>query len=172
MIDIRKLKELVRLMVENDLTEINLQDQSETVAVKRGSAHPVTYVTPSSSPVASSATAQQPLPASPASPSAAGAAAAGGGIAPTKPAEAPSDAGLVAIVSPMVGTFYTSPNPDSPAFVKPGSAVTPDTTVCLVEAMKVFNEIKAESNGTIERVLVQSGQPVEYGQKLFLVRPA
>lgn len=172
MIDIRKLKELVRLMVENDLTEINLQDQSETVAVKRGSAHPVTYVTPSSSSMGSSAHVPQTLPSSAASQAATSSTAAGGGAAPTKPAEAPSDAGLVAIVSPMVGTFYTSPNPDSPAFVKPGTSVTPDTTVCLVEAMKVFNEIKAETIGTIERVLVQSGQPVEYGQKLFLVRPA
>jgi acetyl-CoA carboxylase biotin carboxyl carrier protein len=175
MIDIRKLKELVRLMVENDLTEINLQDQSETVAVKRGSAHPVTYVTPSAPPAASHAPAPTPTPTAPTAPAASTPAASDGvtgNLATSKPADPPSDAGLVAIVSPMVGTFYTSPNPDSPPFVKPGSPVTPDTTVCLVEAMKVFNEIKAETTGTIERVLVQSGQPVEYGQKLFLVRPA
>jgi acetyl-CoA carboxylase biotin carboxyl carrier protein len=72
----------------------------------------------------------------------------------------------------MVGTFYASANPESPPFVTAGKAVTPETTVCLVEAMKVFNEIKAETTGVIERVLVQSGQSVEYGQKLFLVRPA
>jgi biotin carboxyl carrier protein len=63
------------------------------------------------------------------------------------------------------------PNPDSPPFVTVGSTVGPDTTVCLVEAMKVFNEIKAEVSGTIERILVENGKPVEYGQKLFLVRP-
>ncbi|MFN5661713.1 MAG: acetyl-CoA carboxylase biotin carboxyl carrier protein, partial [Planctomyces sp.] len=73
---------------------------------------------------------------------------------------------------PMVGTFYSSPNPDSPAFVMVGLAVSAYTTVCLVEAMMVFNEIKAETSGTIERVLVQSGQAVEYGQKLFLIKPA
>jgi acetyl-CoA carboxylase biotin carboxyl carrier protein len=72
----------------------------------------------------------------------------------------------------MVGTFYTSPNPDSPAFVSVGSSVGADTTVCLIEAMKVFNEIKAETAGTIERILVESGKPVEYGQKLFLLRPS
>jgi acetyl-CoA carboxylase biotin carboxyl carrier protein len=72
----------------------------------------------------------------------------------------------------MVGTFYSAPNPDTPAFVSVGSAISPDTTVCLIEAMKVFNEIKSEINGTIERVLVSNGDPVEFGQKLFLVRPA
>ncbi len=82
-----------------------------------------------------------------------------------------SEAGLVAIESPMVGTFYSSANPDAPAFVQVGSAVSEATTVCLIEAMKVFNEIKAERGGTIERVLVKSGDSVEFGQKLFLVRP-
>lgn len=163
MIDIRKLKELVRLMVENDLSELNLQDQAETVAVKRGyngvpvvHQAPVMMAAPAAAPAAHAAAAPAPAAAPTAAPAAAAA----------------SDAGLKAISSPMVGTFYSSPNPDSPAFVKVGQAVSADTTVCLVEAMKVFNEIKAETSGTIERVLVQSGQAVEYGQKLFLIKPA
>jgi acetyl-CoA carboxylase biotin carboxyl carrier protein len=163
MIDIRKLKELVRLMVENDLSELNLQDQAETVAVKRGyngvpvvHQAPVMMAAPAAAPAAHAAAAPAPAAAPTAAPAAAAA----------------SDAGLKAITSPMVGTFYSSPNPDSPAFVKVGQAVSADTTVCLVEAMKVFNEIKAETSGTIERVLVQSGQAVEYGQKLFLIKPA
>lgn len=163
MIDIRKLKELVRLMVENDLSELNLQDQAETVAVKRGyNGVPVVHQAPvmMAAPAAAPAAHATAAPAPAAAPSAAPAAAAA------------SDAGLKAITSPMVGTFYSSPNPDSPAFVKVGQAVSADTTVCLVEAMKVFNEIKAETSGTIERVLVQSGQAVEYGQKLFLIKPA
>lgn len=166
MIDIRKLKELVRLMVENDLSELNLQDQQETVTVKRGyGGAPVVMAAPvGGQPVARPAAVaggddDAPPTAAPASANAA---------APT----ASSEVGLVAITSPMVGTFYGSPNPDSPMFVTVGKPVTPDTTVCLLEAMKVFNEIKAETTGTIERVLVQSGQSVEYGQKLFLVRPA
>lgn len=159
MIDIRKLKELVRLMVENDLTELNLQDQAETVTVKRGVAGGVPLVS------------HAPVMMAPAGAPAAAAAAAPVGSASAAAAPA-SDAGLVAITSPMVGTFYSAANPDSPPFVTPGKAVAPDTTVCLVEAMKVFNEIKAETTGVIERVLVQSGQAVEYGQKLFLVRPA
>ena len=81
------------------------------------------------------------------------------------------DAGLIAIESPMVGTFYSSPNPDAGPFVKVGSSVTPDTVVCIVEAMKVFNEIKAGKSGKIERILVKSGDAVEFGQKLFLIRP-
>jgi acetyl-CoA carboxylase biotin carboxyl carrier protein len=165
MIDIRKLKELVRLMVENDLTELNLQDQAETVTVKRGMGMvagggvvmgpPVVHTAP--------AVSAAPAAASAAAPAAAAGGGGGGGA---------SEAGLVAITSPMVGTFYASANPESPPFVTAGKAVTPETTVCLVEAMKVFNEIKAETTGVIERVLVQSGQSVEYGQKLFLVRPA
>lgn len=158
MIDIRKLKELVKLMVENDLGEINLQDQQETVQVKRGYAGtPVTHVAPVVAPVAAAP--------APAAPSAAPA------PAPKAAAAADNDAGLVAVVSPMVGTFYASSSPDAPAFVNVGSKVSAGTTVCLVEAMKVFNEIKAETTGTIERVLVQSGQAVEYGQKLYLIRP-
>ena len=71
----------------------------------------------------------------------------------------------------MVGTFYSSPNPDSDAFVKIGDSISSDSVVCLVEAMKVFNEIKAETSGTIAKCLVESGQAVEFGQKLFLVKP-
>lgn len=152
MIDIRKLKELVRLMVENDLTELDLRDQQENVAIKRRNGGEPVVMAPAAAPVAAAA---------PASASAAPA------------AEAPSDdAGLVAIESPMVGTFYSAANPDSDPFVAVGKSVSADSVVCLVEAMKVFNEIKAECSGTIERVLVNSGDSVEFGQKLFLVKPA
>jgi biotin carboxyl carrier protein len=72
----------------------------------------------------------------------------------------------------MVGTLYLAANPDSPPFVKPGAQVTPDTVVCLIEAMKVFNEIKAEKSGILEQILVKNGEAVEFGQKLFALRPA
>ncbi|MGD9691037.1 MAG: acetyl-CoA carboxylase biotin carboxyl carrier protein [Phycisphaerales bacterium] len=162
MIDIRKLKELVRLMVENDLSELNLQDKEETVTVKRGyTGAPIVHHAPA---IVHAAAPHAAAGDEPFTPTAAT-------HSPT--ATAPSDeAGLTAITSPMVGTFYAAPNPDSPEFVKVGSAVSKDTTVCMIEAMKVFNEIKAETGGTIERVLVTNGQAVEYGQKLFLVRPA
>lgn len=151
MIDIRKLKELVRLMVENDLSELDLKDQEETVTIKRGGA-PVPVAVPAYAvPPRHVAAGEEPAPEAPA---------------------AADTTGLIAIESPMVGTFYSAPNPDAGPFVSVGSSVSPETVVCLIEAMKVFNEIKAEATGTIERVLVSSGDPVEFGQKLFLVRPA
>ena len=87
-------------------------------------------------------------------------------------AEAPAaDAGTIEIVSPTVGTFYSSPQPGDPPFVKVGDTVRADTVVCIVEAMKVFNQIPAEVSGTISKVLVNDGDPVEFGQALFLVKP-
>jgi acetyl-CoA carboxylase biotin carboxyl carrier protein len=157
MIDIRKLKELVRLMTASDLTELDLRDKDEQVTIRRASpqvapqvihAAPVIHQAPVAAPAAAPA------------PSAA-------------PAAAPAaDEGLVAIESPMVGTYYASPSPDKPPFVSVGGQVGPNSVVCLVEAMKIFNEIKAERSGTIVKVLVQSGQAVEFGQPLFMIKPS
>jgi acetyl-CoA carboxylase biotin carboxyl carrier protein len=154
MIDIRKLKELVRLMVENDLTELDIRDEQETVTVKRPGLHVAPQVIAAPVMAAPAAVASAPAPAaSPAAP-------------------APAKETLPAIESPMVGTFYATPGPDKAPFVTVGAKVGPDTTVCLIEAMKIFNEIKAETSGTIEEVLVKSGQPVEFGQPLFRIRPS
>ena len=155
MIDIRKLKELVRLMVTNDLSELDLRDEQQQVTVKRGGnqAQPVI---------------QQVAPAV-AAPAAAPAAVAPPAAAAPEPA---ADDGLVPIESPMVGTFYAKPNPDKPNFVSVGDSIGPDSVVCLIEAMKIFNEIKAERSGTIVKVLVQSGQAVEFGQPLFMIKPS
>ena len=160
MLDIRKLKELIRLMVENELTEIDLKDEKETVSLRReGSQAPVVQVSPA--PVAPAPAAPAPVPAPTAPPAA--------------PASEPSPAdtsNLEQITSPMVGTFYSAAKPESPAFANVGDTVSADTTVCIVEAMKIFNEIKAEQSGVIEKVLVSNGDSVEFGQPLFLVRPA
>ncbi len=155
MIDIRKLKELVRLMVENELSELDLRDQEETVTIRRGSdgvpavsGQPIMYGAP-------------PAPA----PAAA---------APSAPADSggsSGDEGLVAIESPMVGTFYSKPDPDSDAFTSVGASVSADSVVCIVEAMKVFNEIKAGSGGTVAKVCVKDGDAVEFGQPLFMIKP-
>ena len=162
MLDIRKLKELIRLMVENELTEIDLKDEKETVSLRReGSQAPVVQVSPAPAAPAPAAPAPVPAPA-PAVPAAA-------------PAIEPSPAdtsNLEQITSPMVGTFYSAAKPESPAFANVGDTVSADTTVCIVEAMKIFNEIKAEQSGVIEKVLVSNGDSVEFGQPLFLVRPA
>ena len=162
MIDIRKLKELVRLMTSSDLTELDLRDKDEQVTIRRASPQAVPTVMAHPMPAMHVATpvAASPAPA-PGAPAAAAAAAA--------PAE---DAGLVAIESPMVGTFYASPGPDKPPFVSVGAQVGPTSTVCLVEAMKIFNEIKAERSGTVAKILVKSGDAVEFGQPLFMIRPS
>ena len=156
MIDIRKLKELVRLMVANDLTELDLRDDQQQVTVKRGGpqAAPVVHQAPVAAPVAAVA-----------APAAASA-------APAEPAApAGDDDGLVAIESPMVGTFYAKASPEKPPFINVGDAVGDGTTVCLIEAMKIFNEIKAGRSGSIAKILVQNGEAVEFGQPLFLVKP-
>lgn len=151
MIDIRKLKELVRLMVTNELTEIDLRDSEEQVTLRRGgdtNSPPVVTTYP--------AAVSDAVPASTA--------------APAAQADAEPD-GLVSIESPMVGTFYATPDPDSAPFVSVGDHVGPESVICLVEAMKIFNEIKAETSGRIEKVLVKSGEAVEFGQSLFMIKP-
>ncbi|TVQ59300.1 MAG: acetyl-CoA carboxylase biotin carboxyl carrier protein [Phycisphaerales bacterium] len=155
--DIKTLKELVRLMVDNDLSEVDLRDQEETVTLKRpGPQAPVMMAQPMQhAPAPAPAPAQAPSPTP----------------APATPAPSADD-GLLAVESPMVGTFYSKPDPDSPSYVNAGKQIRKDDVVCVIEAMKVFNEIKSEVAGVIERILVEDGQPVEYGQKLFLVRPA
>ena len=153
MIDIRKLKELVRLMVENDLSELDLRDQEEKVTIRRGGEQaPAVYHAPAMAAPAPAPAASAPAPAA-------------------DNGQPAIDEGLVPIESPMVGTFYSRPNPDTDAFTTVGASVGSDSVVCLVEAMKVFNEIKAGVSGTIEKALVEDGAAVEFGQPLFLVRP-
>ncbi len=153
MMDIRKLKELVKLMVENDLTELDLRDKDEQASLRRQTVFAPPQVTQSSTPAVST----QARPSANAS-------------APGKGSV--DDGDLVAIESPMVGTFYSASGPDKPALVSVGTSVDSNTVVCLLEAMKIFNEIKADCSGTIVKILVKNGQAVEYGQKMFLVRPS
>lgn len=153
MIDLKKLKELVELMADQDLTELDLEDaEGEKVRLRRRGGQPETqYVS-----------APPPPPAAP--PPAAGAPSAPPGGEAAPPAAEPA---RKTINSPMVGTFYAASSPDASAFVSVGDRVEPDTVVCIIEAMKVFNEIKAESAGTIKRVLVENGQSVEFDEPLF-----
>jgi acetyl-CoA carboxylase biotin carboxyl carrier protein len=149
MIDIRKLKELVRLMVANELTELDLRDSEEQVTLRR---HTATHAAHAAVPALPVAPAMADPPPS-------------AGVGPV------TEEGLLAVESPMVGTFYAAPDPDSPPFVTVGSAVGPETVVCIIEAMKIFNEIKAECSGTIQKVVVQNGESVEFGQPMFYVKP-
>lgn len=158
MIDIRKLKELVKLMVENDLVELDLRDENETVTLKRPN--------PGGSGGGMMMVPQQGYHAMPSSGAIPSGGSGGGGEAPVD-----EDEGLVPIVSPMVGTFYSAPDPESPAYASVGTKLSAGSVVCIVEAMKVFSEIKSEVSGTVERVLVKNADPVEFGQALFMVRP-
>ncbi len=149
--DLDMLGELVKLMSANDLNTVDLRDGDKRVVLKRGAelvqAYAPAPATPQ--PVAQTPSAASPAPA----------------------AVVSDDAGLVAIKSPMVGTFYARPNPDAKNFVSVGSIVNEDSDVCIIEAMKVFNNIKAETKGTIAKVVAEDGKPVEFGQVLFLVKP-
>ena len=147
-----RLCELIELMEKHGLTEVSLQKGDQKWRVRRGAPEASTvgaYAAPIF-PVTPAVTALAPTGAA---------------------AEAPVESGLLVIKSPTVGTFYSSPSPDDPPFVTVGSRIGPDTIVCIVEAMKVFNQIPAEVSGTIVEILANSGDSVEFGQPLYRVRP-
>ncbi len=152
--EIERIRELIQLMKDNDLSELRICDGKARILLRRGLGDP--QITPAVIPGAGAAAAAAP---------------------PVIPAqantgqEAQVSDDLKAIESPMVGTFYAAADPESPPLAKVGEHVSDDTVVCIIEAMKVFNEIKAEISGTIEKVLLSNEQPVEYGQEMFLIRP-
>lgn len=158
--DLDKLRELIEMMEKHGLTEISLRRGDEKWSLRRGPQEVTPMMPPAGGypPVAQPGAAQQPPPA------------ASGGEASGQEQAAAAEK-TVDITSPTVGTFYAAPSPDDPSFVEVGSHVNPDTVVCVVEAMKVFNQIPAETSGTIVEILVENGEPVEYGQALFRVRP-
>jgi acetyl-CoA carboxylase biotin carboxyl carrier protein len=150
--DVRRIRRLVELMNDHDLAEIDLRDADIRIRIRKG--HEPVIAPMAASPVLPAA--YEPAPAKSAPP------------APSAPAAA-SEEHLSVIKSIMVGTFFASPSPDAPPFVKVGDRVGPETTICIIEAMKVFNEIPAGISGQIVAVLVESGDPVEFGQPLFKV---
>jgi acetyl-CoA carboxylase biotin carboxyl carrier protein len=156
--DIKEIKRLVKLMIDNDLTELNIADGDQKVSLKRGPGDQGrVVVNPAIAPAAA------PIAAAP-GPGDANGSDQGGVVE-----EPRSD--LIEITSPMVGTFYHSSSPDSDAYVSVGDAVGDETVVCIVEAMKVMNEIKAECRGKIAEICVGNAQPVEFGQVLFRLTP-
>lgn len=146
--DVKKVRRLIELMKEHDLSELDLKQADNRVRIRRGG-EVVAYSAPA--PVAGPAVPHAP------------AAVAGG-----PPAAADR---TIVIKSPMVGTFYKASGPDSPAFVKVGDRIGPEKTVCIVEAMKVFNEIPSGVSGQVVAILVENGAPVEFGQPLIKVDP-
>ena len=157
--DLKTIRQLIKLMVDNDLTEIDLEGEGEKVKLKRGG---------SGAPGGAVQYVQAPPPdQAPGSAPAAPAPASGG----TDAGDDDDDDGTITIDSPMVGTFYSASSPDADPFLSAGDSVKPETVACIIEAMKVFNEIKAEVSGKVTEVLVENGQSVEFGQPLFKVKP-
>ncbi|HVK19701.1 MAG TPA: acetyl-CoA carboxylase biotin carboxyl carrier protein [Fimbriiglobus sp.] len=144
--DVQTIEHLIGLMAQHDLTEIALREGGQTIRLRKAGPAPV--LTPAYPPPAH-------YPAAPANPG--------------HPDPAPAGKKYHEIKSEMVGTFYSRPKPDKDDFVKVGARLKPDTTVCLIEAMKIFNEIKADIAGTVAEVCVKNGDPVDFGQVLFRV---
>ena len=152
--DIRKVKKLIELLEESGISELEINEGEESVRISKhptGSAVPVSYMPP---PVAAPAPA-----AAPAAPAAAPAEETGGDNIPSGHA----------VTSPMVGTFYSSPSPGAKPFVSVGDSVNEGDTICIIEAMKILNQIEADASGTVKAVLVDNAQPVEFGQPLIII---
>lgn len=151
--DLKDIKAIIDLMKKNSITEFELERQDSKIKLKRGlngGAPPVQY--DESSPTSAPPTIQTVL-------------------VPSAPIPLPAATGEIDIKSPMIGTFYRAPSPEAGNYAEVGTDVSPDTVVCIIEAMKVMNEIKSEIKGVITQVLVENGKPVEFGQPLFKVRP-
>jgi acetyl-CoA carboxylase biotin carboxyl carrier protein len=148
--ELEQIKAIIELMKENDLSEFSMESNGLKIRIKRGPEGVPQVVT-------------APVAVAPASALAS--------VAPAAPAAPAAVDNGKYITSPMVGTFYRSPSPDSPSYVEVGAEVEEETVVCIIEAMKVMNEIKAECKGVITSVVAENAKPVEFGQKLFAVRP-
>ena len=148
--DLRKIKKLIELLEESALTELEIQEGEESIRLSRAQPLPtISSLTPVNTPTAP--------------------ATAIGATAPTKTiAGAEAHTGIT-VASPMVGTFFAAPDADSPPYIEVGSAVSPGDTLCIIEAMKIFNHVEAECGGRIAQIFKQSGEPVEFGEALFLI---
>lgn len=162
--DFKQIQELIKMVNKSNIGELTIEQKDFRVTIKQKEDH-VTQVV-SAAPVQAAPVYQAaPQPAAAAAPAAAPAA------EKAKPAEAPAAANTITIKSPMIGTFYRKSSPDKPNLVDVGSEVSPGKVVCIIEAMKLFNEIESEVKGKIVKVLVDDASPVEYDQPLFLVEP-
>ena len=171
MLKVHEIREIIKLIDQTSITEFKMEEDGVKLAIKKGNGT-AAYV--AAEPVAAQAPVAAPAPAPVAAPAPAPVATQAQAVAPAAapaPAADIDEAGLHKITSPMVGTFYKSAEPGAAPYVQSGSKVKNDSIVCIVEAMKLFNEIEAEVSGEIVKVLVEDGQLVEYGQPLFLVKP-
>jgi acetyl-CoA carboxylase biotin carboxyl carrier protein len=166
-LDIRKIKKLIELLEESSLTEIEIVEGEESVRLSRGGMAAHGHVQPMMPPGVQAAAWSAPASSMP--PEMTGQPGAVAAEAAAMPEEETVPEGEL-VRAPMVGTFYASPSPETDAFVSLGQKVTEGETMCIIEAMKMFNQIEAEASGTVVAILVESGQPVEFDQPLFVIR--
>jgi acetyl-CoA carboxylase biotin carboxyl carrier protein len=162
----KEIKDLIEFLIEKEIAEFELERGDVKLRIKRTSDAPVTHYVQAAQPMAHAAAppaATHSAPSTPAAPASEPAA-----KADAAPAD---DKDLVTVKSPIVGTYYEAPSPGSPPFSKVGDEVKVGQVLCIIEAMKLMNEIESESAGTLSKILVKNGQPVEYGQPLFLIKP-
>lgn len=157
-VNLKDLKKIIEMMRKAELTEVDVEQEGIKIKLRKGSAPEL--AAPAAAPALLAPAPAAPVPLAPAAP------------APAAPAAAPAAPAGLTITAPMVGTFYRSPSPDADVFIQEGSLIEPGKTVCIIEAMKLMNEIKAEVQGKVVKVMVENAQPVEYGQPLFIVEPA
>jgi acetyl-CoA carboxylase biotin carboxyl carrier protein len=163
--ELKDIQNLIKFVAKSGASEVKLEMEDIKITVKTGSGKTETTIlqsaiSPAHMPVVSQV-APQAEPAAPAAPA-----------APVAPAAVEEDANLLTITSPIIGTFYRKPSPDKANFVEIGDSVSSDSVVCVIEAMKLFNEIESEVSGKIVKILVDDSSPVEFGQPLFLVDPS
>jgi len=163
----KEITDLIKLVNKTDLSEVKLKDKDFEISIRTSNfqAKGTQVVQAGSAPVVH-------MPAAPAAPVAAATPAAAPAKAASEKTAVESTEGLLEVKSPIVGTFYRSASPDKPAYAKVGDSIEKGDTVCIVEAMKLFNEIESEVSGTIVKVMVEDAAPVEYDQVLFLVDPS
>lgn len=161
--DLKQIKQIIELMKRSELTEFAVEEEGFKLKIRRGATGlPIVSTSRGSTPPFAPVDTTPPM-----APSAGGSGSAGGSASPTPPRE---EAGISYIKSPMVGTFYRAASPESKPFIDVGGKAVENTVVCIIEAMKIMNEIQAEAKGTVVEVLVENGQPVEYGQRLFKIK--
>ncbi len=155
--DLKQIHELIKIINKSNIGEISIEDKDGKVTIKQKEEAPITLAAPSHQVFTTQAAHAPALAAAPVA---------------AAPSEAPKADNLITVKSPMIGTFYRRSSPDKPILAEVGTEITPGKVVCIIEAMKLFNEIESEIKGTIVKVLVEDASPVEYDQPLFLVEPA
>jgi acetyl-CoA carboxylase biotin carboxyl carrier protein len=159
-LDLKQIKQVIDLMKRSELSEFAFEEEGFKLKIRRGANGLPVVSSSQASPVQQAAPAQSaPAPVTAPAP-----------VVAAAPAVAADEAGVIYIKSPMVGTFYRSGSPESKPYAENGTKVTETSVVCIIEAMKIMNEIQSEVKGTIVEILIENGQPVEYGQKLFKVK--